>query len=315
MKTRITTGIYIVIGLIITLFSRFFTPYFFDVIVSILAIIATFEISNALEKAKKYNFQSVAGLYPTIMFVMIYLGFNYNLGWLYYVLSFVSVVVLSLLGLTFAALFQLQKESQDSGVFKSKYAWKLAVKKALYSTAILVYPTMFFASLLVLNRFSELSIVQNTALGTELFEWFVLLLAILIPIGCDIFAMLTGMALKGPKLAPKISPKKTVSGFFGGLAGGILFSYLIYLLFSINTAFKVAVLNLGGIWFVLLVGLFGAIACQIGDLFASLIKRRAFIKDYGKIFPGHGGVMDRYDGLIFTSTLVLVSLLVILLSV
>jgi phosphatidate cytidylyltransferase len=101
----------------------------------------------------------------------------------------------------------------------------------------------------------------------------------------DIGAYFAGRSVGGPKLAPTISPKKTWAGFYGGVAAatvlGTAWAYFSGLAFT----------------FVLLAPLF-SVAAQGGDLFESWMKRRAGVKDSGRILPGHGGVFDRLDGLL-----------------
>ncbi len=114
---------------------------------------------------------------------------------------------------------------------------------------------------------------------------------------CDTFALFCGKFFGKHKLAPSISPKKTVEGAIGGLIGGVL-SMAVYLL-VLRYGFAVAL-----DWVpALLFGLFGAAVGQVGDLFFSLIKREAGIKDYGKILPGHGGALDRLDSFLFAAPL------------
>ena len=129
----------------------------------------------------------------------------------------------------------------------------------------------------------------------------------------DTFALVVGMLLKGPKLAPKISPKKTISGAVGGFVFGSASSMLVYYLFSLNNVFSEAMSTLDlSMWKFLIIGMVCAVVTQIGDLIASLLKRSARVKDYGTLFPGHGGVMDRVDGLIFSSLVTLVSLFIMI---
>ena len=123
----------------------------------------------------------------------------------------------------------------------------------------------------------------------------------------DVFAYLFGVMLKGPKMAPEISPKKSVSGMIFGALGGMLASGLAYLAFVhyglLGSNF--AQLSTGeGIALFVLLGVVGTFLTQFGDLVASAYKRKVGIKDFGAIFPGHGGFMDRVDGLMFTGTLV-----------
>ncbi|MBQ6115833.1 MAG: phosphatidate cytidylyltransferase [Oscillospiraceae bacterium] len=111
----------------------------------------------------------------------------------------------------------------------------------------------------------------------------------------DTMALFTGMALGKHKLAPLVSPKKTVEGALGGLAGGMIGMVLFRIIFFLCT--EVA-LNIP--WCVLL-GLIGAAMGQLGDLSFSAVKREFGIKDYGRLLPGHGGVLDRFDSVIFAA--------------
>lgn len=120
----------------------------------------------------------------------------------------------------------------------------------------------------------------------------------------DTMAYFVGVTCKGPKLCPKISPKKTISGAVGGIIGGILGMVITYLLFchfnvfgnmfpnEMNAVFSNIPLNLG---VMLPLGAICSVIAELGDLSASMIKRKIGIKDYGNLFPGHGGVMDRID--------------------
>lgn len=137
--------------------------------------------------------------------------------------------------------------------------------------------------------------------------------AIFLPVGADTFAYWFGSMIGGKKLCPSISPKKTVAGFVGGLFGGMLVAVIMFLLFEqftllpesgyvpfTDATWKSALIYLA-------IGLVGALAGQLGDLAASRIKRALGIKDFGKIFPGHGGIMDRFDSIIAGIIVLLVS--------
>ena len=103
----------------------------------------------------------------------------------------------------------------------------------------------------------------------------------------DIGGYVFGKSFKGPKLT-KISPNKTVSGSIGSLI-------LSCLTFSISIYFFTNSFN----YITLLIGIITSIGCQMGDLFFSFLKRKAKIKDTGNFLPGHGGVLDRLDGIFF----------------
>ena len=104
----------------------------------------------------------------------------------------------------------------------------------------------------------------------------------------DIFAYFAGRAIGGPKLAPRISPNKTWAGLIGGIAGAALLGWLLATWFEMEPFF----LWMGGPM---------AAVAQAGDLYESWLKRRAGIKDSGSLLPGHGGVLDRLDGMLAVS--------------
>ncbi len=108
----------------------------------------------------------------------------------------------------------------------------------------------------------------------------------------DTFAYFTGRFLGKHKLAPEISPKKTVEGAIGGtlftMGAFPLYGLIVSKLYAVTPNYLVLVLF----------GLIAAVVSQIGDLIASLIKREHEIKDYGRLFPGHGGVLDRFDSIL-----------------
>jgi phosphatidate cytidylyltransferase len=106
----------------------------------------------------------------------------------------------------------------------------------------------------------------------------------------DICAFAVGNALKGPRLWPRYSPNKTWSGFFGGLIGAAAA--------AIGVAAFLMHLSLAGAG---LIGLTGGLATMMGDLWESMLKRRFGVKDSGDLIPGHGGLLDRVDGLMFAT--------------
>lgn len=108
----------------------------------------------------------------------------------------------------------------------------------------------------------------------------------------DVLAYLVGTLLKGPRLWPRFSPNKTWSGFIGGLIGGLAAGALV-------TASPWPDLGTLSVAWGAVLGLAGAIATMAGDLWESALKRRYGVKDAGDLIPGHGGLMDRVDGLMF----------------
>lgn len=114
----------------------------------------------------------------------------------------------------------------------------------------------------------------------------------------DSFAMFAGKTLGGPKLAPKISPNKTWSGFFGGVTSAIIVAIVgYYIIQEYNVRYS--------LFSFILASVLIASVEQCSDLFISFFKRKFGVKDSGSIIPGHGGVLDRFDGIILTAPLLL----------
>ncbi len=120
----------------------------------------------------------------------------------------------------------------------------------------------------------------------------------------DTFAYCFGVTMGKHKMTPKLSPKKSIEGLIGGLFSSTVVGALYGIFFSKN----VYELDKAPLIFAI-VGLAGAIMAVIGDLAASAIKRNNDIKDYGRLIPGHGGVLDRFDSIIFTAPIIYYCLL------
>jgi len=139
-----------------------------------------------------------------------------------------------------------------------------------------------------------LSSASLLAFHAQEYSWHYLLAIMLFAWSNDSFAYLFGRYLGKHKLFERISPKKTWEGFFGGMAGAVLFAYIVYLLFPRWTGYQVAL----PIYVIL--AIITSITSTYGDLAESMIKRNLQIKDTGTALPGHGGFLDRFDGLIFS---------------
>ncbi len=121
-----------------------------------------------------------------------------------------------------------------------------------------------------------------------------------VSVGTDVFALFTGTWIGGRKLCPKISPKKTVAGAIGGVIGSVGLTALAGWIFTVC----VPAVSFPPLWANLLIGLIGSVAAQFGDLLASMVKRYCSVKDFGSLFPGHGGMMDRMDSILFASVVI-----------
>ena len=117
--------------------------------------------------------------------------------------------------------------------------------------------------------------------------------------GCDTCAYCVGVLIGKHKMAPRLSPKKSIEGAIGGVLGTMLLTVLYGFVFE-----KQMGLSAEQIFIMAGISAIGAVVSMIGDLAASAIKRNYEIKDYGKIIPGHGGILDRFDSVIFTSPVI-----------
>ncbi len=153
----------------------------------------------------------------------------------------------------------------------------------------------FFGVVYVSVMLSYVYMTRNDIAGGQYLVWLIFLCSW----GSDTLAYCTGMLFGKHKMTPKLSPKKTWEGAIGGVAGASLLTVLFAWIFRIQmglTPEKIAVLAV--------IAAAGAVISMVGDLAASAIKRNYDIKDYGKLIPGHGGILDRFDSVIFTAPII-----------
>ena len=139
---------------------------------------------------------------------------------------------------------------------------------------------------------SFITLTESTKYG-HLLVWIIFISSWM----CDTSAYYFGRFFGKRKLCPNVSPNKTIAGAIGGLLGSTA-SCMLY---------GIAIKNIGvevQLYHFIIIGFLGGILGQFGDLTASSIKRTAKIKDFGNIIPGHGGILDRFDSILFTSFLV-----------
>lgn len=154
--------------------------------------------------------------------------------------------------------------------------------------------TVFFCAFYPGVLFSFLYLTRELTWGVYL-VWLIFISSWI----CDTCAYLTGMAIGRHKLAPVLSPKKSIEGSIGGVAGSALVGALFAWIFLLPLTNQPET-----VWAVALISAAGAVISQVGDLAASAIKRGHQIKDYGKLIPGHGGIMDRFDSVLFTAPVI-----------
>jgi phosphatidate cytidylyltransferase len=245
--------------------------------------------------------------------VLLYLG-----GWFFAAAAFVAV------SLCINEELRAFKQPGENPVRWTSYAaLTVSVPLMMYYSSVVIIPTLTIISFVILLQIMRrekpsltdlmVSILPTLTLvlpGMCLFgildtplrrmQAMLLTMVFAIAVGGDTFALFTGTWIGGKKLCPQISPHKTVAGAIGGLCGSVFLAWLTGFLFARflpTEAFP-------PMWANVLVGFVGGVAAQMGDLFASMVKRHCGIKDFGSLFPGHGGMLDRMDSILFSAIIV-----------
>lgn len=281
MLKRILTATVLLVLVFATIlgFRQIFVE-FADIVGLLICCLGVYEMAGAFKKAERntMKFSLILGcilIYPLTLIFEKFLGKG-EVGIL--ATLFISVMI---------------------AIVEFTFIHKYELKDLLATIFILIYPLAMFSLFFIVNH------SNYGLLG--------IFLALLIPVMSDTMAYFTGITFKGKKLCPEISPKKTISGAIGGLFGGMIGAMLVFVLFDVTGLFvnfnnvgimKLSDSLLASAFIYLAVGLVGGVLSEVGDLGASWIKRKAGIKDFGKIFPGHGGMMDRLDSIIFVLPMV-----------
>nr|WP_319488143.1 phosphatidate cytidylyltransferase [uncultured Caproiciproducens sp.] len=270
MKERVASGVSLVIFLIAIVVFNDTCPAALNVAIALISALAVFEIISALGLSKNFVL-----LYPSLIF---------------------SAII---------PLMQLVTSQQIQA-------------DVLQQAAYFIYTVVIFSALILYHQFItfrevgviySMSLLIPTALETIIslrtfggkHGMFYVIIAIFSAWIADTGAFFAGRQWGKHKLCPNISPKKTVEGVIGGFVLNIIamlvFGYIfhvIYYAYSVEISY----------FTLIIIGFFGTIMSILGDLSFSLIKRSCHIKDFGEIIPGHGGILDRFDSVIFEAPFV-----------
>ena len=269
MKTRVLTAVCIaIVGIPLLIFSD---SVIFSVALGIFSLMATFELLRALGVYKKYA------------------------------LSLPSYAVSLLLPLFSHRVF-VGEEAQDGYLLTVALVFFAYL---LYLAAFLVFSggrisfkdigAAYMGTLYIAVSFTALSMLRYSDGGVYLFG-----LVFVAAWVTDTFAYFTGRLFGKHKLAPTVSPKKTVEGSIGGTVFAalafLLYAFILEKSFALSVSYPMFALS----------GFLLSVIAQIGDLFASQIKREVGIKDYSNLLPGHGGILDRFDSVLAVSVILFV---------
>ncbi len=286
MKIRLITAL--ILLLILALALATYGTLAFDIIVAGICIFAMWEIYSAAKLEKSLYIYIVFA----VLSLVVLLGLNYLNGIVLAFLAYAFIVFVALCIMRFSATNSL-------GKFMLVFLLNVIVFVCFYS----VLSTKHY-------------FLQNNYGYDALYF---VLIALNCAWGADSAAYFSGRYLGKRKLSPTISPNKTVEGAIGGIIGSVALGQVVTVIYILIAG------DLMGLGFetlrprfyisIAVICAVGAVLGIIGDLFASCVKRVCGVKDYGSIFPGHGGLMDRFDSVTFTMPFVTLSSIVIVTSI
>jgi phosphatidate cytidylyltransferase len=268
LKKRIITAL---IGIPVVIVAVWFdTPLsWFTVLAAVLGLLAALEFYELSDVSKSIPLAIFGIIFTFLLIINPHLVYNLNV-------PIVSLILIAAVALSLVLLVFLPR---GEGLF-NRWVWTIAG---------MLYIGWFLSFLIALR------LEPGTAAFPDAGRNFVFL-AILATFGSDTMAYFIGRAMGRHKLAPQISPGKTWEGTIAGVCGAVIIS----LLFTIDTALQLPL----AYWEAILLGVFISVFGQAGDLVESLLKRGFGVKDTGSLMPGHGGVLDRMDSILFAGVVV-----------
>lgn len=275
MKTRVITA---VVGLaVLAVVLALFDTIVFDFVLSAICLLAIHEVFSAMGFGKKQWYLYAAAV-PFTLLVM--LTSSQSVRALILPFCFLLVLFLNVCQIAHVQTLDFGKLSGY-----------------VYFSGVIVF---CFYSLIHLKRCLPFAQYRYDAI-------YFILLILCFAWGGDTAAYFAGRAFGKHKLAPIVSPHKTVEGAIGGIFGSVLVGVVLTLVYSfLSASHNVITIQVQPRHYAILVvmGVIASVLGILGDLFASSVKRQVGIKDYGTIFPGHGGILDRFDSVMFIAPFV-----------
>ncbi|MEG1158493.1 MAG: CDP-archaeol synthase [Christensenellaceae bacterium] len=272
MLKRVLVSIPIIMIIALALFLQ---SWVMVLLVVALALFSQFELVRAMSTSGKSVIKSVSYVFAAMSAVVFLLAY-YNRT----IAQNMPVYMIMLFVILCIAAFII-------AIFSKEYS----ADSVMHTIFTFIYPQLFFVMFYLL-------IIGNIANYGQMFAMFAM---VFIPaLLSDTLAYFFGKSFGKKKLCPTISPKKTIVGSVAGIAGGVIGALIVCLIVYLLGY------TVGNIIMYTIVGALLAAISQIGDLSASFIKRALDIKDFGKLLPGHGGILDRIDSVIFCIPIVFI---------
>ena len=293
MKKRLPTSIAILIITIGFVLLRQFSVLFFDALVLSIMLGSIIEMVRANKKQNKKIDLGLLLIVPIVECLIFNLAKGKEI-----ILYNIVLVLFSILYLLTVEIFIYGKNRKNNIEQDAEEINAHLFDRTKNTLMIFAYPILPLVFMFVLNH-----------IGYEL-GYLAIVLMFTVAMMTDTFAYLIGCGFGKRKFIPEVSPKKSIAGVVGGFIGGIIGVALVFVFFYFTNWFIIlndANLTTSIVAFAL-IGVIGSYANQLGDLIASAYKRKVGIKDFSNIFPGHGGFMDRVDGMMFVACVVFVAL-------
>ncbi|MDE6388611.1 MAG: phosphatidate cytidylyltransferase [Lachnospiraceae bacterium] len=281
--TRLISGISLVIIALVTILAGNGVLAAILCLISIIAYKELTKACNVHTENKKCNAPEIAGMIMTVVYYVLLIvtlnqGSKDGSGLTRVYPAIMIMIVISLILYLFIYVFTFPAYKAPQ-IMAAMFSW-------LYAPVML----------------SFIYLIREGFIYGNYLVWLVFLCSW----GSDTCAYAVGVLFGKHKMTPKLSPKKSVEGAVGGVAGAALL-FVLYTHFAVNQYTDATIpLILAAV-----LGAVGALVSMVGDLAASAIKRDHDIKDYGKLIPGHGGIMDRFDSVIIAAPLIFIGLIVI----
>lgn len=267
MKTRVISGVFLVaISLVVFILGGPVTGLF----AMALSLVGVFEMCRVY-KIENHTPAWIAYIWTVLYYVTLIFG-DFTIGGFPLLRLTLPIMITFLLAILAVYVFKFPK---------------------YHDREIMAAFMSFFYVSVMLSYLYKLRVVNN--------GFFFCVLIFICSWGSDTFAYFTGVLFGKHKMSPKLSPKKSIEGLIGGILGagllGVVYAFIIQNRIEVEGRLNIFLT-------MFIIGALGSFPAVIGDLAASAIKRNNDIKDYGKLIPGHGGVLDRFDSMIFVAPVI-----------